>query len=90
MTRFSADDIEAIDRLWRSVPPDHVWTGWSASGNEPEEVILYRTRAHWRKFPLLKVEDGFAIYDERGKLIVEGMSLPELLEAVENIPGLDA
>ena len=88
MTRFSADDLEALDRLWRSVPPDHVWTGWSACGEEPEEVILYRTRAHWRKFPLRKQEGRFVIFDERGRSIAATQTLDALLAEVEAIPGL--
>lgn len=88
MQTFSQQDLEDIDRLWRSVPADHVWTGWSASGAEPEEVWLYRTRAHWRKFPLRKTADGFELYDETDRKVAEADSLSGLLEAVESIPGL--
>lgn len=70
------------------MPADHVWTGWSAAGAEPEEVWLYRTRAHWRKFPLRKTEDGFALYDEKDSEVASATSLDDLLEAVESIPGL--
>ena len=65
------------------------WTGWSASGAEPEEVWLYRTRAHWRKFPLRKTGDGFALYDEKDRKVAEADSLRGLLAAVEGIPGLN-
>jgi hypothetical protein len=88
MNRFSAADLEAIDRLWRSVPPDHVWTGWSANGEEPEEVILYRTQAHWRRFPLRKSNVGFILFDDRSTEVAKAASLEELLSAVEAIPGL--
>ncbi|MCF6329654.1 MAG: hypothetical protein L3J02_07640 [Henriciella sp.] len=88
MTRFSIADLDAIDRLWRSVPADHVWTGWSACGEEPKEVIIYRTRAHWRKFPLKKVDGGFRLHDERGRRIAETKTLEALLAEVEAIPGL--
>ncbi|MEM8615954.1 MAG: hypothetical protein AAGF20_03360 [Pseudomonadota bacterium] len=88
MARFSPSDLEALDRLWRSIPADHVWTGWSASGDEPEEIVLYRTRAHWRKFPLRKVTDGFAVFDESGNEVARSKSLEGLLAAVEAIPGL--
>ena len=88
MKRFSQQDLDEIDKLWRNVPADHVWTGWSASGVEPAEVWLYRTRAHWRKFPLRKTEDGFALFDERGQHVASAASLAGLLKAVESIPGL--
>jgi len=89
MTRFSASDIDAIDRLWRAVPGDHVWTGWSACGETPKEVIIYRTRAHWRKFPLRKTSDGFALCDERGTELARNKSLAGLLARVEALPGLN-
>jgi hypothetical protein len=89
MKRFSQHDLDEIDQLWRSVPADHVWTGWSASGVEPEEVWLYRTRAHWRKFPLRKTDAGFALFDERGREVASAATLDDLLRAVERIPGLD-
>ncbi|WP_084399341.1 hypothetical protein [Henriciella aquimarina] len=89
MKPFSQQDLDAIDQLWRSVPADHVWTGWSAAGAEPDEVWLYRTRAHWRKFPLRKNADGFALYDEWDHKVAEAASLDGLLKAVESIPGLN-
>ena len=88
MNRFSQQDLDEIDQLWRSVPADHVWTGWSASGAEPEEIWLYRTRAHWRKFPLRKTDNGFALFDERGRPVADAETLGDLLRAVESIPGL--
>ncbi len=88
MQTFSQSDLDAIDKLWRSVPADHVWSGWSAAGAEPEEVWLYRTRAHWRKFPLRKTGNGFALFDEHDRKVASAASLDELLEAVESIPGL--
>ena len=90
MSSFSAADLEAIDRLWRSVPADHVWTGWSASGEEPEEIILYRTRAHWRRFPLRKSNGEFVLFDDRGTEVARSASADDLLKQVEAIPGLDA
>lgn len=88
MQTFSQQDLDAIDQLWRSVPADHVWTGWSAAGAEPDEVWLYRTRAHWRKFPLRKTGDGYALYDENDHKVAEAGNLQDLLTAVESIPGL--
>ena len=88
MNRFSVSDLEAIDRLWRSVPADHVWTGWSATGDEPEEITLYRTRAHWRRFPLRKSNQDFVLFDDRGREVARSTSLEDLLKQVEAIPGL--
>lgn len=90
MKTFSQQDLDTIDRLWRSVPADHVWTGWSASGAEPDEVWLYRTRAHWRKFPLRKSGNGFALFDERDSKVADAETLSDLLPAIESIPALDA
>lgn len=90
MKTFSQSDLDAIDALWRSVPADHVWTGWSAAGAEPEEVWLYRTRAHWRKFPLRKTAAGYALFDENDREVAAASSLEDLLAAVESIPGLRA
>lgn len=50
---------------------------------------LYRTRAHWRKFPLRKGEAGFVLFDERGREVAAAETLDDLLRAVEGIPGLD-
>ncbi|MEM5515827.1 hypothetical protein WNY37_02625 [Henriciella sp. AS95] len=90
MQKFSQSDLDAIDKLWRSVPADHVWTGWSAAGAEPEEVWLYRTRAHWRKFPLRKTSEGYALFDEKDRKVADADTLEGLLTAVETIPGLSA
>ena len=27
--------IDEIDRLWRSLPEDHMWTGWAAASARP-------------------------------------------------------
>ncbi|MBO6688448.1 MAG: hypothetical protein JJ931_00290 [Henriciella sp.] len=88
MTRFSASDLETIDSLWRSVPADHVWTGWSATGDEPDEVTLYRTRAHWRRFPLRKSNAEFVLFDDKGTEVARSRSPKQLLQDVEAIPGL--
>ncbi len=90
MTAFTASDLKALDELWRNLPGDHVWTGWSAQGDEPEEIILYRTRAHWRKFPLRKTPEGFTIFDDQNQPVAEAASLDELIVRVEAIPGLNA
>ena len=43
MARFTREEIETIDRLWRAVPADHEWTGWAAAGEAPEEIWIFRT-----------------------------------------------
>ncbi len=88
MACFSAADLEALDQLWRGLPGDHVWTGWSASGDTPAEIVLYRTRAHWRKFPLRKTGDGFTIFNDKDQPVAKAATLDELIIRVEAIPGL--
>ena len=88
MSAFTSQEIDDIDALWRSVSADHVWTGWAAAGESPSEILIFRTRAHWRKFPLRKTGKGYALFDERDRCVAEEISLSSLLEAVEAIPGL--
>ena len=88
MTTFSAADLDAIDRLWRSIPADHVWTGWSATGEEPNEITLYRTRAHWRRFPLRKSNSEFILFDDQGSEAARAATADKLLKLGEAIPGL--
>ncbi|MEL6859383.1 MAG: hypothetical protein AAFO74_13430 [Pseudomonadota bacterium] len=88
MSTFSAADLDEIDRLWRSIPADHVWTGWSATGEAPNEITLYRTRAHWRRFPLRKSNSEFILFDDRGAEVARALSADDLLKQVEAIPGL--
>ena len=89
MSAFTPEEIDEIDALWRSVPADHVWTGWAAAGDAPDEVLIFRTRAHWRKFPLKKIGGRYALFDERDRRVAEEGSLPALLKTVEAIPGLN-
>lgn len=88
MARFTREEIETIDRLWRAVPADHVWTGWAAAGDEPDEIWIFRTRAHWRRFPLRKTDEGYALHLETGRPVATAATLEALLERVEAIPGL--
>lgn len=88
MPRFSPQEIDEIDRLWRNLPADHMWTGWAAVGQSPETVWIYRSRAHWRRFPLTRTETGYALSDDRGRLFREAASLEDLLRAVEAVPQL--
>lgn len=89
MSAFSPSEIDAIDALWRALPTDHMWTGWAAAGESPEQVWIFRTRAHWRRFPLKKTRNGYALSDETGRRIIRAETLEGLLGAVEAIPGLD-
>lgn len=89
MTNFTPSELDEIDAIWRSLPPDHMWTGWAAAGESPEQVWIFRTRAHWRRFPLVKTGNGYALSDEKGRRTVRAASLKDLLSAVEAIPGLD-
>lgn len=89
MSAFTPSELDEIDALWRSLPPDHMWTGWAAAGESPEQIWIFRTRAHWRRFPLVKTETGYALSDEKGRRTVQAASLQELLSAVESIPALN-
>jgi hypothetical protein len=44
MTAFSPSEVDEIDALWRSLPPDHMWTGWAAAGESPDQIWIFRTR----------------------------------------------
>lgn len=89
MSGFTPEEIDEVDRLWRDLPTDHVWSGWAATGEQPEEIWIYRSRNHWRRFPLTKSPHGFALSDEDGKTVADGQTLVSLLKKVEAIPGLE-
>ena len=89
MAHFEPSELDEIDRLWRALGRDHMWSGWAAAGDQPEQVWIYRTRAHWRRFPLTKGKRGYALADERGQKIAVGRTLADLLKAIEGIPGLE-
>jgi hypothetical protein len=88
MPGFSPEDIDEIDRLWRSLPADHMWTGWAAAGERPEVVWIFRTLTHWRRFPLRRTDTGYALSDDRGNPFREAATLEDLLRAVEAVPQL--
>ena len=90
MTHFQPSELDEIDRLWRTLAPDHMWSGWAAAGDTPDEVWIYRTRAHWRRFPLTKGKRGYLLTDETGQRIAVGRTLEGLLQTIESIPGLEA
>lgn len=88
MAAFSRDELDQIDALWRALPEDHVWTGWAAAGEAPDEVWIFRTRAHWRRFPLRKQGGAYVLLDERGRPLARARTLETLLARVEALPGL--
>ncbi len=90
MPNFSSADIDQIDRLWRSLPADHMWSGWAAVGENPDTVWIFRALTHWRRFPLTRTETGYALSDDRGNLFREADTLEDLLRAVETVPRRNA
>jgi len=65
MNSFSSTEIETLDRLWRSVPSDHNWMGWSQSGDRPDEILLYRKQSNWRQFSLRKIDGALHLFDDK-------------------------
>lgn len=90
MPNFSPEDIDEIDRLWRSLPADHMWSGWAAAGETPDTVYIFRVLTHWRRFPLTRTPSGYALSDDRGNLFREAATLEDLLRAVEAVPRRNA
>lgn len=88
MNRFTPEELIEIDALWRAIPKNHAWTGWAAAGDRPREIWIFRTKAHWRRFPLVKQEEGYALFDERDRRVATASSLSGLLKKVEEIPGI--
>ncbi len=89
MNTFSPEEIDEIDRLWRAVPADHVWTGWAAAGERPERIWIFRTRAHWRRFPLIKRGKRYCLLNEEDRVVAIARTLADLLTRVEAVPGLE-
>lgn len=87
MPGFSPEDIDEIDRLWRSLPADHV-DRLGSGGRRPEVVWIFRTLTHWRRFPLRRTDTGYALSDDRGNPFREAATLEDLLRAVEAVPQL--
>lgn len=89
MTDFTATEIEEIDALWRQCAIDHVWTGWAKPGARDNEIWIFRLRANWRRFSLRKGKMAYRLVDERGRNVLIGRNLAELLDRVDKIPGLN-
>jgi hypothetical protein len=83
---FTQDEITAIDTLWRDLPKAHVWTGWAASGEGPDVIWLFRTRAHWRRFLLQKRPRGYALIDEHTQIVAAVERLEDLAHAIAAVP----
>lgn len=88
MEPFSDAELKEIDTIWRALPEDHVWCGWASVGQPVTEVFIYRTRAHWRRFVLVREDGVYKLQDEPGRLVARDATLPGLLAKVEAIPGL--
>lgn len=89
MTDFSPSEIDEIDALWRQCPTDHVWVGWARPGGRNDEVWIFRKRANWRRFTLIKSRRTFYIYDEKRRIVLRAGSLKDLLDQVDVMPGLN-
>ena len=88
MALFSSIETTEIDRIWRSLPAEHVWSGWASVGQEPEAIWLYRRRQNWRRFQLLKKAGEYLLVDEKGEKIAASGSLPDVLCDIEIVPSL--
>lgn len=88
MMYFSSRDLEQIDRFWRQCPPGHVWSGWAAAGDSPDTVWIFRHRAHWRRFSLVRLSVGYVLVDDSGRASRSLLALSELSDAIEEVPAL--
>ena len=88
MTRFSSKDIDQLDEVWRNLPRDHAWTGWARTESRPDEVWVFRTRANWRRFVILKDEAGFLLRDDSGDFSKRFDQLAALPDAVSSVPSM--
>tara|TARA_B100000809_G_C14661826_1_gene359874 strand:- start:10 stop:297 length:288 start_codon:yes stop_codon:yes gene_type:complete len=89
MAEFSPTEINLIDELWRQCSTDHVWAGWARPGSPDDEVWIFRKRANWRRFILVKTDSSFRLYDEKRRILVRASSLEVLMNKVDALPGLD-
>lgn len=89
MAEITPSEIDEIDILWRQCPTDHVWAGWARPGNRSDEVWIFRRRANWRRFTLIKRRAYFYLYDEKHRIVARAPALSDLLKLVDAIPGLN-
>ena len=88
MSRFDETETAEIDRMWRSLPADHVWNGWAAVDREPKAIWLYRLLNNWRRFELIKQKGRYALIDDNGVKIGASSSLSNLIGEIEMAPSL--
>lgn len=88
MSRFSEKETAEIDRIWRTLPTDHMWSGWAAVDRRPKTIWLYRRRNNWRRFELVKRGEGYALVDEQGARLGASNSLIKVLCEIETAPSL--
>jgi len=86
MVAFTQAELDSIAQLWRTRPPEQLWSGWAYIGTEPDEIWLYRSRTHWRRFPLVKAEVGYVLLGDRDSPLARAVSLPDIIGAIEEIP----
>lgn len=87
MTTFELSEIGLIDQLWRSLPSDHVWMGWSTIGDAPDEVWLFRQNRNWRRFLLRKRLGKYVLADDADRELVVSDSLKRILDGIAQAPG---
>ena len=90
MTRFNTLETSEIDRIWRRLPIDHVWSGWAIVDQAPEAICLFRKRRNWRQFQLIKNRETYSLLDESGDMIARSRSLDDVLCGIERAPSLAA
>jgi hypothetical protein len=88
MICFSQQDLQIVERQWRSLSSDHEWVGWAAVGGAPAEVWLFRKRSNWRYLPLRRDDQGYVLSDEHNKNSIRFRSLEAVADALAQIPPL--
>ncbi|MAP94880.1 MAG: hypothetical protein CMK07_08015 [Ponticaulis sp.] len=89
MLVFNASEVDQIDNLWRAREKTHVWTGWARPGDRLDEIWIFRKKANWRRFTLVKSRTSFLLYDEKRRIVAKAVSLEELMNRVDAIPGIN-
>lgn len=87
MAAFTAEELETLNALWRDgrVP---IWAGWSAAGDAPTEIRVFRRRRYWRVFRLVKHRRTYVLYDDSERELWRGASLCALAAAIDAAPPL--
>lgn len=90
MSRFNKQETAEIDRMWRELPADHVWSGWAAVDSEPKAIWLYRLLNNWRRFELVKQKGHYALIDDKGARVGTSNTLSNLSDEIEMAPSLNS